>query len=67
MTLWFEQGKLASIKRIEKWQKYWKKSWKGKNIKKKNIKEANKGGAVVTMDSVHYEQMIYKQLKDKII
>ena len=44
-----------------------KKKLKRKEHKKKNIKEANKGGAVVTMDSVHYEQLIYKQLKDKII
>ena len=29
------------------------------------IKEADKGGAVVLMDSAHYEQMIYKQLEDK--
>ena len=29
------------------------------------IKGADKGGAVVIMDSVHYEQMIYKQLEDK--
>ena len=29
------------------------------------LKEADKGGAVVIMDCVHYEQMIYKQLEDK--
>ena len=31
------------------------------------IKEVDKGGANVIMDSVYYEQMIYKQLKDKNI
>ena len=29
------------------------------------IKEADKGGAFVIMDYADYEQMIYKQLKDK--
>ena len=29
------------------------------------IKDANKGRDVVIMDSVHYERMIYKQLKEK--
>ena len=29
------------------------------------IKEANKGGTIIIMDFVHYEQMIYKQLEDK--
>ena len=29
------------------------------------IKEADKEGAVVIMDSEHYEQMIYTQIEDK--
>ena len=36
-----------------------------KNDKRIVIKEADKGGAVVIMDSVHYEKMIYKQIEDK--
>ena len=36
-----------------------------KNDESTVIKEADKGGAVVIMDSAHYEQMIYKQLEDK--
>ena len=36
-----------------------------KNDESAVIKEADKGGAVVIMDSAHYEQMIYKQLEDK--
>ena len=31
------------------------------------IKEADKRGAVVIMGSVHYEQLIWKQLEDKNI
>ena len=31
------------------------------------MKEADKGGTVIIMDSVHYEQVTYKQLKDKNI
>ena len=38
-----------------------------KNEESSVIKEADKGGSVVLMDSVHYEQMIYKQLEDKNI
>ena len=38
---------------------------KMKNNESIVIKEADKGGAVVIMDSVYYEQIIYKQLEDK--
>ena len=38
-----------------------------KNEESSVIKEADKGGSVVLMDSAHYEQMIYKQLEDKNI
>ena len=43
---------MTNIKRIEKWESI-------------VIKKADKGGAVVIINSVHYEQMIYKQLEDK--
>ena len=36
-----------------------------KNDESTVIKEADKGRAVVIMDSAHYEQVIYKQLEDK--
>ena len=43
---------MTNIKRIEKWESI-------------VIKKADKGGAAVIINSVHYEQMLYKQLEDK--
>ena len=43
----------------------WQASKELKNDNSIVIKEGDKEGAVVIMDSAHYEQMIYKQLEDK--
>ena len=46
-----------------------KEDWQALKILKNDesivIKEADNGEAVVIMDSVDYEQMIYKHIKDK--
>ena len=55
-------GLEKSHRKKEKVKLNWKEFKNDENIV---IKEANKEGAAVILDSVHYEQIIYKQREDK--